>query len=156
MKLSEYVAQVINDPKYGHDIGWVKGNLHRAHIEQIEAAHDAEVRAEERERAALHAEEGYRMEEHCDDIAKRIRSGEPAEIAARPGVVPEEPEGEHVFIERYGMHHAKFGGIGGDVTSLGLTREAWKAMGEPDVLAVSYAPAKQEDQTTNHEIERQS
>lgn len=46
MKLSEYVTQVINDPKYGHDIEWVKGNLHRAHLEQIEAAHDAEVRAE--------------------------------------------------------------------------------------------------------------
>lgn len=30
MKLSEYVTQVINDPKYGHDIEWVKGNLRRA------------------------------------------------------------------------------------------------------------------------------
>jgi len=58
------------------------------------AAHDAEVRAVERERAALHAEEGYRYEENCDDIAKRIRSGEPAEISARPGVVAEEPEWE--------------------------------------------------------------
>jgi hypothetical protein len=47
------------------------------------SAHDAEVRASERERAALHAEEGYRWGENCDDIAKRIRSGEPAEIAAR-------------------------------------------------------------------------
>lgn len=55
------------------------------------AAHDADVREAERERAALHAEEGYRMGEHCDDIAKRIRSGEPAEITARP-VVAEEPE----------------------------------------------------------------
>lgn len=45
MKLSEYVSQVVNDPKYGHDIEWVRGNLHRAHIESIEAAHDAEVRA---------------------------------------------------------------------------------------------------------------
>ncbi|EYT61641.1 hypothetical protein [Microbacterium sp. UCD-TDU] len=45
MKLSEYVTQVINDPKYGHDLEWVKGNLHRAHLEHIEAAHDAEVRA---------------------------------------------------------------------------------------------------------------
>lgn len=45
MKLSEYVLQVVNDPKYGHDIEWVKGNLHRAHIEEIEAAHDADVRA---------------------------------------------------------------------------------------------------------------
>lgn len=59
-------------------------------------------------------------------------------------VVAEEPEGEHVFIERYGIYHAKFGGIGGDVTSLTLTREAWKAMGEPGVLAVTYAPVKQE------------
>ncbi|WDH77900.1 hypothetical protein PTQ19_10240 [Microbacterium esteraromaticum] len=46
MRLSEYVLQVINDPKYGHDIEWVKGNLHRAHIEEIEAAHTAEKRAE--------------------------------------------------------------------------------------------------------------
>lgn len=46
MKLCEYVSQIVNDPKYGHDIEWVKGNLHRAHIEQIEAAHDAEVAAD--------------------------------------------------------------------------------------------------------------
>lgn len=69
------------------------------------------------------------------------------------GVVAEEPEGEHVFIERYGMHHAKFGGLGGDVTSLTITREAWKSLGEPDVLAVSVSPVEQgNDQTTNHEI----
>lgn len=55
----------------------------------------------------------------------------------------EELEGEHVFIERYGVYHAKFGGIGGDVTSLGLTREAWKAMGEPDAVAVSVSPVEQ-------------
>lgn len=42
----------------------------------------------ERERAALHAQEGYRMGENCDDIAKRIRSGEPAAIGAP------EPQGE--------------------------------------------------------------
>lgn len=52
-----------------------------------------------------------------------------------------EAEGEHVFIERYGMYHAEFGGLGGDVRRLGLTREAWKSMGEPDVVAVSFAPA---------------
>jgi hypothetical protein len=45
MKLSEYVTQVINHPKYGRDIEWVRANLHRAHIENIEATHDAEVRA---------------------------------------------------------------------------------------------------------------
>lgn len=32
----------------------------------------------ERERAARHADEGYRHSESCDDIAARIRSGEPA------------------------------------------------------------------------------
>lgn len=101
MKVSEYVTQVINDPKYGHDAEWVRLNLRREHLERIEAAHDAEVRGAERERAALHAEEGYRMEERCDDIAKRIRSGEPAEIAARPGVVAEEPEGRRWFSAAY-------------------------------------------------------
>lgn len=65
------------------------------YFDEVMAAHDAEVRAEERERAALHAEEGYRMEERCDDIAKRIRSGEPAEISARAGVVAEEPDWEY-------------------------------------------------------------
>lgn len=65
------------------------------------AAHDAEVREAERERAALHAEEGYRMGEHCDDIAKRIRSGEPAEITARP-VVAEEPDWEYGVRRRHG------------------------------------------------------
>jgi hypothetical protein len=64
--------------------------------------------------------------------------------AARAGVVAEEPEGEHVFIERYGVYHAKFGGIGGGVSSLTLTREAWKALGEADVLAVSVVPVEQE------------
>jgi len=59
----------------------------------------------------------------------------------------EEPEGEHVFIERYGMYHAKFGGIGGDVSSLTLTRKAWKALGEADVLAVSVVPVEQGDET---------
>lgn len=63
-----------------------------------------------------------------------------AEVQA---AVAEESEGEHVVIVRYGMYHAKFEGIGGDVTSLGLTREAWKAMGEPDVLAVSWVPVEQ-------------
>lgn len=43
MKLSEYVRQVINDPKYGSDLDWVRLNLSRGHLERIEAAHDAEV-----------------------------------------------------------------------------------------------------------------
>ncbi|MEU4016196.1 hypothetical protein AB0E56_13135 [Microbacterium sp. NPDC028030] len=67
-----------------------------------------------------------------------------ADYLPSASVVAEEPEGEHVFIERYGMYHAKFGGIGGDATSLGITREAWKAMGEPNVLAVSWVPIEQE------------
>lgn len=45
MKLSEYVTQVINDPKHGHDPEWVRLNLRREHLERIEAAHHAEVRA---------------------------------------------------------------------------------------------------------------
>lgn len=44
MKLSEYVTQVLNDPKYGRDPEWVRLNLSREHIERIEAARDAEVR----------------------------------------------------------------------------------------------------------------
>lgn len=59
----------------------------------------------------------------------------------------EEPEGEHVFIERYGMYHAKFGGIGGDAMSLTITREAWKSLGEPDVLAVSWVPVNENEGT---------
>lgn len=58
-----------------------------------------------------------------------------------------EPGWEYVFIERYGMYHAKFGGIGGDVKSLSLTREAWKAMGEPGAVAVSVSPVEQERKT---------
>lgn len=58
-----------------------------------------------------------------------------------------EAEGEHVFIERYGVYHAEFGGLGGDATSLTITREAWKSMGEPDVLAVSWVPVEQEGES---------
>lgn len=71
------------------------------------------VRAEERERCAALIEQGT------------------------------EESGEHVFIERYGMYHAKFGGIGGDVSSLTLTREAWKDLGEADELVVSVLPVDQ-------------
>ncbi|WP_067198899.1 hypothetical protein [Microbacterium sp. XT11] len=79
----------------------------------------------------------------CGDCGVQIGLHELQEV--RAGVVAEEPEGEHVFIERYGMYHAKFGGIGGDVSSLTLTREAWKALGEADVLAVSVVPVEQGD-----------
>lgn len=42
MKLSEYVTQVISDPKYGHDIEWVRANLNRAHMARIESIETAE------------------------------------------------------------------------------------------------------------------
>lgn len=60
-----------------------------AGLDAFKDAHTPTAVLAERERAALHAEEGYRLDERCDDIAKRIRSGEPATIAARP-----EPQGE--------------------------------------------------------------
>ena len=75
MKLSEYVTQVINDPKYGSDAEWVRLNLRREHLERIEAAHDAEVREHARH-------------EFCD---------------ARLGcVVAEEPEWEYAFAASVG------------------------------------------------------
>lgn len=42
ISLSDYVSQVINDPKYGSDIEWVKLNLQRAHLESIESTYLAE------------------------------------------------------------------------------------------------------------------
>ncbi|MBG9886147.1 hypothetical protein ABE10_10725 [Bacillus toyonensis] len=52
----------------------------------------------------------------------------------------EQGEGEHVFLYRYGVYHASFGGIGGDAIRLDITREAWKGMGEPRALAVTWLP----------------
>ena len=76
------------------DGGWSHLDTHgvrpgHAAIGCLDAAVDALARkhpepeiteavAAERERAARHADEGYRWGENCDDIAKRIRSGEPA------------------------------------------------------------------------------
>lgn len=113
------------------------------------ATHDAEVRARtfaEAAGVARNYDTGY--DTTAATIAEALTDAA-AWRAERAGVVAEEPEGEHVFIERYGIYHAQFGGIGGDVTSLTLTREAWKAMDEPDVLAVTYAPAKQEGAETD-------
>ena len=87
MKLSEYVTQVINDPKYGHDIEWVKGNLSREHIEQIEAAHDAEVRAGE---AAQWAQ------------AVLVSGLQGERIGAARAVVAEEPEWEYGYTSKWG------------------------------------------------------
>lgn len=46
ISLSDYVSKVINDPKYGSDIEWVKLNLQRAHLESIESTYLAERLAE--------------------------------------------------------------------------------------------------------------
>lgn len=118
------------------------------------AAHDAEVRATERERAALHAEEGYRLEERCDDIAKRIRSGYPAEIAARPGVVAQEPEGRRWFSAAYRAQNGNIIPIGDETV---LAEYAQKTVDEfareddegPDYFLASridmpWVPVKQE------------
>lgn len=64
----------------------------------------------------------------------------PAHVFAEIYNVAAEPD--RVFIERYGIHHATFGGIDGDVTQLVITREAWRTMGEADVLTVRVDAAE--------------
>lgn len=78
----------------------------------------------ERERAALHAEEGYRLGEHCDDIAKRIRSGEPATIAARPGPQGEPSDAQVADIEQrvYDENKNQIAGM-----AKALVRAGWDA-----------------------------
>ncbi|MFF1540473.1 hypothetical protein ACFVWL_10355 [Microbacterium sp. NPDC058269] len=83
MKLSEYVTQVINDPKYGHDIEWVKGNLARTHIEAIEAASDAEVLRE----AATELEYGIRLDAYPDADVVPVASEQRARAHATVGGV---------------------------------------------------------------------
>lgn len=98
MKLSEYVSQVINDPKYGGDVEWVRLNLHREHLERIEAARDAEVR----ERALREAEEAaadalntwWLTDTAPDDDSSSVMDVRKAVRALRAGVVSEEPEWE--------------------------------------------------------------
>lgn len=52
---------------------------------------------------------------------------------------------DEMFLMQYGMSHASFVGSGGDAIRLDITREAWKDMGEPEILTVGWAPVKEEE-----------
>lgn len=76
MRLSEYVMQVVNDPKYGHDLEWVKGNLHRAHLERIEAEHDRQVAERAWDEGAKAQADTYGMEVDTGPNPYRAAKGE--------------------------------------------------------------------------------
>ena len=53
--------------------------------------------------------------------------------------------GDEVYLEWYGMYHAKFGGIGGDIISLTIAREAWDDLGKPEVLTITARVFQEEE-----------
>lgn len=84
--------------------------------------------------------------EHGDSAHERFHAefarwldAHDAEVRAEANPAVTEDEGGDVFLNRYSIHHASFGGIGGDAIRLDITREAWKEMGEPRSLKVSWA-----------------
>lgn len=46
---------------------------------------------------------------------------------------------DDLFLDRLTTGHVGFGGLGGDVARVTITREAWKELGEPRVLRVRAA-----------------
>lgn len=46
-------------------------------------------------------------------------------------------DSEKVYLEHHRIGHARFGGIGGAVANITITKAAWDQMGRPEVLALT-------------------
>lgn len=54
--------------------------------------------------------------------------------------------GDDVFATGFTTGHARFGGIGGDIAHLTITREAWNTLGDAEHLRVIVTPVDETDQ----------
>lgn len=44
---------------------------------------------------------------------------------------------EYLYLDTVRMHHVEFGGLGGDIAKVILTREAHSSLGKPNVIRVT-------------------
>ena len=83
----------------------------------------------------------------ADDVRQNLSAlalhnpyiGEP-ELAAEEGTPAAAPSDE-VYLEKYSVGQAYFGGLGGDVSKLVITREAWNDLAQQERLTVTVTPA---------------
>lgn len=45
-----------------------------------------------------------------------------------------------LYLTKVGIYHVEFGGLGGDIADITLTREAYKDLGKPGVIQVTVTP----------------
>lgn len=52
---------------------------------------------------------------------------------------------EDLYLQRVGIYHVEFGGLGGDVADITLAREAYNDLGKPEMIQVTVTPIFEEE-----------